>query len=43
VLGHADIPTTRRYARTAPEAIYELAAKVDELKERRVLYRYWLR
>lgn len=43
VLGHADISTTRRYARTAPEAIYELAAKVDELKERRVLYRYWLR
>ncbi|HBX22994.1 MAG TPA: hypothetical protein DEF34_05095 [Desulfotomaculum sp.] len=43
VLGHADITTTRRYARTAPEAIYELAAKVDELKERRVLYRYWLR
>ncbi|SFH07488.1 integrase/recombinase XerD [Desulfotomaculum arcticum] len=43
VLGHADISTTRRYAKTAPEAIYELAAKVDELKERRALYRYWLR
>ncbi|WP_449240389.1 tyrosine-type recombinase/integrase [Desulfoscipio gibsoniae] len=43
VLGHADISTTRRYAKTAPEAIYELAAKVDEIKERRVLYRFWLR
>lgn len=43
VLGHADISTTRRYAKTAPEAIYELAAKVDEIKERRALYRFWLR
>lgn len=42
VLGHADISTTRRYAKTAPEAIYELAAIVDEIKERRALYRYWL-
>jgi len=42
VLGHADITTTRRYARTAPEAIYELAAKVDELKERRAPSRFWL-
>lgn len=41
VLGHADISTTRRYAKTAPEAIYELVAKVEELKERRALYRYW--
>ena len=42
VLGHADISTTRRYAKTAPEAIYELAAKVEEVKERRALYRFWL-
>ncbi|WP_341478844.1 site-specific integrase [Sporotomaculum syntrophicum] len=43
VLGHADISTTRRYAKTAPEAIYELAAQVDEVKEQRALYRFWLR
>jgi len=43
VLGHADISTTRRYAKTAPEAIHALAAQVDEVKEHRALYRFWLR
>jgi site-specific recombinase XerD len=42
VLGHADISTTRRYAKTAPEAILELAAKVDKIKEERAVYRYYL-
>lgn len=28
VLGHADISTTRRYAETMPEAIYQVAAKI---------------
>lgn len=43
VLGHADISTTRRYAQTAPEAIYELAARVDKLKEVKAIYRFLLR
>jgi site-specific recombinase XerD len=42
VLGHENISTTRHYARTAPEAILELAAKVDKLREPRAVYRYWL-
>jgi len=29
----------RHYARTAPEAILELAAKVDKLREPRAVYR----
>jgi len=35
VLGHVYINTTRIYARTAPEAVWELAAKIDddEIKE----------
>lgn len=40
VLGHADISTTRHYAKTAPEAILELAAKVDLLKEMKVIYTF---
>jgi len=42
VLGHENISTTRHYARTAPEAILELAAKVDKLREVRAVYRYRL-
>jgi integrase len=30
VMGHTDISTTRRYAKTATEAVMELAAKVDD-------------
>lgn len=30
VLGHADISTTRRYAETLPEALFRVAAKVQE-------------
>jgi len=43
VLGHDHISTTRRYATTAQEAILELAAKADMVKEPRVLYRFWLK
>ena len=43
VLGHENISTTRHYARTAPEAILELAAKVDKLRESRAVYRYLLK
>lgn len=32
VLGHENISTTRRYAKTAPEAILELAAKADQVE-----------
>lgn len=42
VLGHVDISTTRRYAQTAPEAIWELAAKANKVKEPRAIYRFWL-
>ena len=44
VLGHVYINTTRIYARTAPEAVWELAAKIDddEIKETRAVYRYLL-
>jgi site-specific recombinase XerD len=44
VLGHVYITTTRIYARTAPEAVWELAAKIDddEIKETRAVYRYLL-
>jgi len=38
VLGHADISTTRRYAKTAQEAIMDLAAGINLLKETRVRY-----
>lgn len=34
ILGHADISTTRRYARTAPEAVLELAAKANKEKRK---------
>jgi len=30
VMGHTDISTTRRYAKTATEAVMELAAKVED-------------
>lgn len=30
VLGHSNINTTRKYAKTAPEKIFQLAAKLDE-------------
>ena len=40
VLGHENISTTRHYARTAPEAVLELAAKVDKIREVRAVYRY---
>jgi len=43
VLGHQSISSTRHYAKTAQEAILELAAKADKLKETRVLYRFWLK
>ncbi|SFH07503.1 integrase/recombinase XerC [Desulfotomaculum arcticum] len=43
VLGHEYISTTRRYAKTAQEAILELAAKADMVKESVALYRFWLR
>jgi len=43
VLGHENISTTRHYARTAPEAILELAAKVDKLRESKAVYRYLLK
>ncbi len=43
VLGHDHISTTRRYASTSQEAILELAAKADMVKEPRVLYRFWLK
>ena len=42
VLGHADISTTRRYAKTAPEAVLKLAAKLDSLEEERAVYTYVL-
>jgi len=44
VLGHINITTTRIYAQTALESIWELAAKVDddEIKETRAVYRYLL-
>lgn len=32
VLGHENISTTRRYAKTAPEAILELATKADQVE-----------
>ena len=32
---HENISTTRRYARTAPEAIMELAARADRVEETR--------
>lgn len=38
VLGHADISTTRRYAKTAREAIMDLAAGINLLKEARARY-----
>ena len=38
VLGHENISTTRHYARTAPEAVLELAAKVDKIRETRAVY-----
>ena len=38
VLGHENISTTRRYARTAPEAILELAAKADRVEETKAIY-----
>lgn len=38
VLGHENISTTRRYARTAPEAILELAAKADRVEETQAIY-----
>jgi site-specific recombinase XerD len=45
VLGHIYITTTRVYAQTAPESVWELAAKIDdddEIKETRAVYRYLL-
>ncbi|WP_347489286.1 tyrosine-type recombinase/integrase [Desulfoscipio sp. XC116] len=38
ILGHENISTTRRYAKTAPEAVLELAAKADQVKETRSIY-----
>jgi site-specific recombinase XerD len=42
ILGHAKISTTRIYARTMPQAVWELAASIDEIKEDRAVYRYLL-
>jgi len=42
VLGHTDISTTRKYARTAPEDIWKLAVKADRVKEIGAAYRYLL-
>lgn len=42
VLGHENISTTRRYAKTAQEAILELAAKADKVREKRTIYRYFI-
>ena len=42
VLGHADISTTRRYAKTAPEAVLRLAARLDKMEEEIVVYTYVL-
>jgi site-specific recombinase XerD len=52
ILGHVKISTTRIYARTMPQAVWELAASVDdvsvddvsvdEVKEDRAAYRYLL-
>ena len=30
VLGHSNINTTRKYAKTAPEKVFQLAAKIEE-------------
>lgn len=42
VLGHADISTTRRYAKTAPEAVMKLAAKLDSMEEAMAVYTHFL-
>lgn len=39
LLGHENISTTRRYARTSKEAILELAAKPDQVKETNAIYK----
>ncbi|HBX22992.1 MAG TPA: hypothetical protein DEF34_05085 [Desulfotomaculum sp.] len=42
VMGHQRISSTRHYAKTAQEAILELAAKADRVKETRAVYNYLL-
>ncbi|WP_027364672.1 hypothetical protein [Desulfotruncus alcoholivorax] len=43
VLGHENISTTRRYARTAQEAIMELAAKPDRVEETMAIYKFLMK
>lgn len=42
VLGHKNISTTRHYAKTALEAVLELTAKPDRVKENKSINRYLL-